>query len=173
MPLGETARRWLAPRRVIGTAGVMALLVRLAAGAVFVAFGVGKFIDHGSELASFRTYGLPLPAVFVATIGVIEIVGGVLLIVGSATTIASLVLAGDMLGAILVSGIGQGEQISLTLAPALFVAMLFLLRTGAGYLALENRDHRWEASSSPESDVVTASMGSASTPRHKRSPPNA
>jgi hypothetical protein len=36
----------------------------------------------------------------------------------------------DMSGAIVVSGIGQGELVSLTLAPALLVAMIYLLRCG-------------------------------------------
>ena len=31
------------------------LLLRLASGGVFVAFGAGKFVNHASELASFRT----------------------------------------------------------------------------------------------------------------------
>jgi uncharacterized membrane protein YphA (DoxX/SURF4 family) len=37
------------------------LTLRLLAGGVFVAFGVGKFLNHASELASFKTYGLPWP----------------------------------------------------------------------------------------------------------------
>ena len=45
------------------------LALRRAAGGVFVAFGVGKFINHGSELASFKTYGLPAPELFVVVIG--------------------------------------------------------------------------------------------------------
>ena len=58
------------------------LLLRLASGGVFVAFGLGKFVNHGSELASFRAYGLPAPGTFVIVIGLIELVGGLLLIAG-------------------------------------------------------------------------------------------
>jgi hypothetical protein len=36
-----------------------------------------------------------------------------------------------MVGAIVVSGVGRGEDISLTLAPALLIAMIFLIRVGA------------------------------------------
>jgi putative oxidoreductase len=115
------------------------LLLRLGGGAVFVAFGVGKFASHASEVASFRSYGLPWPAAFVYAIGVIEVVGGALLIVGLATRVAALVLAGDMLGAIVVSGIARGEDISLTLAPAELAAMIFLLRAGPGRAALDRR----------------------------------
>jgi putative oxidoreductase len=103
------------------------LLVRVAAGAVFVVFGAGKFVNHASEVASFDSYGLPAPDAFVYAIGALEIVGGLLLIAGVAVALAALALAGDMVGAIVLSGIKEGEIISLTLAPALLAAMLFLL----------------------------------------------
>jgi putative oxidoreductase len=112
------------------------LLVRLLSGGVFVAFGVGKFANHGSELASFKTYGLPAPEVFVAAIGVVELLGGALLIAGLLTRPAALALAGDMIGAIVVSGIANGELISLTLAPAELIVMLVLIRTGPGALSV-------------------------------------
>lgn len=116
-----------------------ALIIRVGAGVVFVVFGAGKFTSHASEVASFRTYGLPAPDAFVYAIGVVEIVGGALLIAGLATRIASLLLAGDMMGAIIVSGIGRGELISLTLAPAQLLAMLFLLLIGPGRRAVDRR----------------------------------
>jgi uncharacterized membrane protein YphA (DoxX/SURF4 family) len=109
-------------------------LARVAAAAVFVVFGIGKFTAHESELASFKTYGLPWPEAFVYLIGVVEIVGGLMLLSGMplAVRLAALALAGDMVGAIVVSGIKEGELISLTLAPALLVTMLVLLRAGPG-----------------------------------------
>jgi putative oxidoreductase len=111
----------------------MALLaLRLAAGGVFVVFGLGKFVNHAAELASFESYGLPAPHVFVLAIGVIELVGGLLLIAGMFTRPVALVLAGDMVGAIVVSGVAKGEIISLTLAPAELAAMVVLLLTGPG-----------------------------------------
>ena len=63
-------------------------------------------------------------------IDVIEVIGGLLLIVGLHIMPAAAVLAGDMVGAIIVSGIARGDAISLTLAPAELVAMLVLLWTG-------------------------------------------
>jgi putative oxidoreductase len=101
---------------------------RIAAGIVFVVFGVAKFTRHGTEVDSFRTYGLPEPDAFVYAIGVLEIAGGLMLIAGVLVWGAALALAGDMAGAIVVSGIREGELISLTLAPALLVVMLVLLR---------------------------------------------
>ena len=112
------------------------LVLRLLSGGVFVVFGIGKFVSHASELASFKSYGLPAPEAFVIVIGLIEVAGGLLLIIGVLTRPAALVLAGDMIGAIVVSGIAKGEIISLTLAPAVLGAMLVLLWTGPGATSL-------------------------------------
>lgn len=46
--------------------------------------------------------------------------------------LAALALAGDMVGAIVVSGLARGEIIGLTLAPLLLLGMLFLICVGAG-----------------------------------------
>ena len=69
-------------------------------------------------------------------IGLVELVGGLLLIIGVLTRLAALVLAGDMIGAIVPSGIAKGEILILTLAPAELVAMLVLLWTGPGATSL-------------------------------------
>jgi putative oxidoreductase len=118
-------------------AASIAFATRLIAGGIFIAFGAGKFLNHGSELASFQVYGLPSPGLLVSAIGAIELVGGVALILGLGTRLAAVVLAGDMVGAIVVSGIARGEIISLTLAPALLLAMLLLVWSGGGRHALE------------------------------------
>ena len=107
------------------------LVVRWLAGGVFVAFGVGKFLNHASEFSSFKAYGLPAPGAFVVSIGMIELTGGLLLIAGILTRPAALVLAGDMVGAIVVSGIARGELISLTIAPAQLILVLVVLWSGS------------------------------------------
>jgi putative oxidoreductase len=111
------------------------LWLRIAAGGVFVVFGAGKFVNHAAELASFRTDGLPAPEVLVVAIGIIELVGGLLLVAGVLTRPAALIPAGDMVAAIVVSGIARGELISLTLAPAELVAMAVLITFGSGAYA--------------------------------------
>ena len=120
-----------------GPRAIAALAARVVGGGVFVAFGVGKFTQHASEVASFEDYGLPAPDAFVYAIGVVEVVGGVLLVLGLLTRPAALVLAGDMVAAIIVSGIALGEGVSLTVAPAELAVCLYLLWTGPGMLALD------------------------------------
>jgi putative oxidoreductase len=113
--------------------------LRVLSGGTFVVFGAGKFVNHASEVASFKAYGLPAPELFVIVIGAIELIGGLLLVAGTLTRPAALLLAGDMVGAIAVSGIANGELISLTLAPAELVAMVVLLWTGPGAPAVRMR----------------------------------
>ena len=120
-----------------GPRAIAALVARVVGGGVFVAFGVGKFTQHASEVASFEEYGLPAPDAFVYAIGVVEIVGGLLLVLGFLTRPAALALAGDMVAAIIVSGLALGDAVSLTVAPAELAVCLYLLWTGPGMLALD------------------------------------
>ncbi len=114
--------------------------MRWRAGWRFVVFGLGKFVNHASEASSFAGYGLPSPDALVYAIGVIEVLAGALLIAGFATRLAALLLAGDMVGAIVASGIDRGEAISLTLAPVLLALCLLLAWIGPGRHALGATD---------------------------------
>ncbi len=112
-------------------------LTRWTSAIVFISFGLGKFINHGSETASFRGYGLPVPGAFADLIGILELVGGLMLLVGLVTRVAAALLATDMVGAVVVSGILHGEVISLTLAPVLLITMLGLVALGPGRASLD------------------------------------
>jgi putative oxidoreductase len=115
-------------RRASGVTALKA--ARVAAGAVFVIFGLGKFLNHGDELSSFETYGIPWPEVMVYVVGVLEVVGGLALLVGVGVAPVALLMAGNMVVAIVVSGIAEGEIVpSLTLAPVLLAVMGLLLWT--------------------------------------------
>ncbi len=100
----------------------------VALGLIFVVAGLAKFVLHGWELAAFRRFEMPAPEVTVLVIGALEVLGGVLLTARRAVAPVALLEAAIMVGAIAVSGIGAGDVIpSLTLAPALLVALLVLL----------------------------------------------
>jgi len=106
---------------------VLTLCTRLVPAGVFMVFGADEFVNHGRNARSFAVYGLPDPSAFSYAIGSLEIVGALALLSGIFLLPAAVALAGDMIGAIVVSGIGQGELVSLTLAPAMLVAMLILI----------------------------------------------
>jgi uncharacterized membrane protein YphA (DoxX/SURF4 family) len=103
--------------------------VRLLTGLAFDIAGLPKFVAHNWEARAFDSFGLPWPHAFVILIGVVEIGGGVLLLCDRLTRPTALVLAVVMVGAIVFSGIGHGDVVpSLTVAPLLLAATLFLLR---------------------------------------------
>ncbi len=122
-----------------GYPALAALVGRLAAGGIFLGFGMSKFTRHIAEAQSFDRYGLPAPDAFAYLIGVVEVGGAVLLIGGLLVRPAALMLAGDMVGAISTAGVKDGGAVNLGLAPALLVTMLFLLWAGAGLFALDRR----------------------------------
>jgi uncharacterized membrane protein YphA (DoxX/SURF4 family) len=103
------------------------VFTRFVPAVVFLVFGADEFVNHGRNARSFALYGLPDPSAFSYAIGSLEIVGALALLSGVALLPAAVALAGDMVGAIIVSGIALGELVSLTLAPAMLVAMLTLI----------------------------------------------
>jgi putative oxidoreductase len=101
--------------------------VAVVTGLIFVVAGLVKFVFHHWELHAFRSFGLPWPSAMEIVAGVVETVGGVLLVVRRGVVPVTVVLAVTMVVAIVSSGIGSGDVIpSLTLAPALLLAVAYL-----------------------------------------------
>jgi uncharacterized membrane protein YphA (DoxX/SURF4 family) len=102
--------------------------VAILTGVVFIPAGLVKFAFHHWELQAFEEFGLPLPFALELLAGVLETVGGVLLIARRHVVPISVLLCATMLVAIGASGVGHGDVIpSLTLAPVLLLALLFVL----------------------------------------------
>jgi putative oxidoreductase len=132
-------RRLLVGSRAPRAWGGAALGARLVAGAVFLGFSVGKFTRHGAESAALDRYGLPYPDAFTYGVGVVELVGGAMLVLGLGTRLAALALACDMVGAITTAGRIEGGPVHLGLAPTLLVMMLLVLWIGPGDRSLDRR----------------------------------
>lgn len=113
------------------------LILRVAAGLIFVAFSTGKFTRYDAESDAFERYGIPVPEVTTYLVGGLELLGGLLLVAGFLTRPAALALAGNMVGAIATAGRIDGGAVHLGLAPALLAAMLVLLWTGAGARSID------------------------------------
>ncbi len=105
--------------------------VALLAGIIFFFAGLVKFVFHHWELHAFRSFGLPWPSALEIFVGVLEMAGGVLLTLRLWIVPVAVLLSATMIVAIGSSGIGHGDVIpSLTLAPALLIALLYLLWRG-------------------------------------------
>jgi uncharacterized membrane protein YphA (DoxX/SURF4 family) len=123
--------------KAVTAEAILAVAIRLIAGVIFVSFGVGKFTDHASEVMSFVHYGVPLSGVSVWGVGLVETIGGLMLVPGVFTRWAAAALAADMIGVIATAGRVDGGLLNLGLAPLLLVGMLMLLWTGPGVLSLD------------------------------------
>jgi putative oxidoreductase len=112
-------------------------VVRVVTGVLFVTFSLGKFVDHAKESADFDHYGIPAPEVATYLVGTLELVGGILLVIGLLTRPAAAVLALNLVGAISTAGRVDGGTFHLGVGPAMLVAMLFLVWAGSGRFALD------------------------------------
>ncbi len=100
-------------------------------GLVFVLASLPKFVTFGWELEQFERFGLPFPEVFVIAAGAFELLGGLALIRRQRILPVALLLSMTMVVAIVASGILQGDVVpSLTVAPALLAALVFLTARG-------------------------------------------
>ncbi len=102
--------------------------VAVASGVIFIFAGLVKFVFHHWELHAFQDFGLPFPSELEIFAGVLETLGGVALARCRWVVPTAALLSITMIVAIVASGIEHGDVIpSLTLAPALLLAMLYLL----------------------------------------------
>jgi len=97
--LCERVLSWIAVRP--GTAPGATLLLRMMAGSVFLWEGILKFVYVNQGVGRFTKLGLPLPAVTAHFVGVLEIVGGALLLAGLATRLIAIPFMIEMVVAIL------------------------------------------------------------------------
>ena len=87
-----------------------------------------KFVFYGWELDNFERFGLPAAPAWVIAAGVLELLGGVLLLRRRLVVPTALVLGAVMVVAIAVSGVKEGDVVpSLTVAPALLGALVWLV----------------------------------------------
>jgi putative oxidoreductase len=128
--------------RVHGRAAVPTAVARVAAGVVFMLASVPKFpfagSAHANEMALFVRVGFPNSATLLVLVGLLELVGGLMLVAGLGTRIVAFGLALDMAGAIATAGVQVGGPIHLGLAPTLLAVMLYLLWAGPGSRALDH-----------------------------------
>jgi putative oxidoreductase len=135
--------RWRDPQ----AAPAAAIFVRLLVGGVFVSEGIQKFLyPEALGVGRFAKIGIPAPAVMAPFVGVVEIVCGVLLLVGLLTRAAAIPLIIDMLVAIattkipilLKSGFWAMAHEART-DYAMLLGSVFLLLVGAGRFSLDAR----------------------------------
>jgi putative oxidoreductase len=116
------------------------LVLRLVVGVTFLLHGIDKLGDISGTEQLFSSLDIPAPGVMAPFVAVTETVGGVLLMVGLATPLTGLALAGDMLVALLTQHVGHGffvEGGGVELVLLLGGACLAIALMGAGRFSVD------------------------------------
>jgi putative oxidoreductase len=155
--------RMLLSRRVHGNAAWVAGLLRVVIGGVFTfGFAMSKFTDHAKEVRDFRSWDVPVASVSVYVAGLVELICGLMLIFGVLTRVAALILAGEMVVAILTAGRAEGFGFHTTVPPLMIVGLLFIVYAGGGPVSLDHvvsRRLREEDPDEPDGDPEGPKIG--------------
>src|SRR4051794_24348472 len=118
-------------------------LLRIVVGGAFFMHGLQKLFQMGipGVTGFFASLGIPAPEVAAVVVSLVETFGGLALILGLFTRLAGVLLAADMLVALLVvhrpNGFFAGDG-GVELVLVLGAAVLALAITGPGALALDS-----------------------------------
>lgn len=113
------------------------LIARILLGVILIAHGWDKFQITGLEgiTGFFDSIGIPAAAVAAPVVAFLEVIGGILIIIGAFTRITGIVITLIMLGAAIFAHIAQGIFVSnggWELVGAIGAGTLILAAVGAG-----------------------------------------
>jgi putative oxidoreductase len=112
------------------------LPIRILAGIAFIIHGLPKLSDiAGTE--DFFANMVGLPAAMALPIGLLEVIGGIALLVGALTRIASILLIIEMIGSTIVAKLSRGFVGGYELDLLLMAISISLLLTGPGRISVE------------------------------------
>lgn len=118
------------------------LVLRVVIGAVFAAHGAQKIFEFtlAGTVGSFAGMGIPLPEIAAPVVAFVELIGGILLVLGLFTRPVGILLAIDMVVALvavhLPAGLWVGEG-GYEFVAVLGAGALALALTGAGRFSLD------------------------------------
>lgn len=122
------------------TNGVVTLIARIFLSILFIIAGYGKLTAISGTAGYFAGLGLPLPTVTAVIVGLVELVGGLAILVGFQTRIAAAIVGLFTIGATLVAHMDFSQamnammaQKNLAIAGGLFILALH----GAGLLSVD------------------------------------
>ncbi|MCR4265572.1 DoxX family protein [Nitratireductor sp. ZSWI3] len=118
----------------------LVLIGRILISVIFITSGFSKLTNIGGTAGYFGSVGLPLPLVTAWIVALLELLGGLAILVGFQTRIAALLLALFSVASALVAHFDFGDQMqSIQFMKNLAIAggLLILTASGSGTLAVE------------------------------------
>jgi putative oxidoreductase len=126
-----------------GSAASVAILVgRILISSMFILAGFSKLTAIGATAGWFGAIGLPLPTVTAVLVGLLELVGGLAILVGFQTRIAAIVIALFTLGATAIAHTDLADQAQFLFFQknlAITGGLLILAAVGAGAISIDSR----------------------------------
>ncbi len=118
------------------------LLARILLAIIFIWAGYGKLMSLTGTAGYFTSLGIPAASIVAPLTGLVELIGGLLILVGFQTRYAALVLAIFTIAAALVAHLNfgdRGQTIHLTKNLAIAGGFLALIAAGAGSYSMDAR----------------------------------
>ena len=126
-----------------GSSASVAILVgRILLAAMFVLAGFAKLTDIAGTAGWFGSIGLPAPTIVAVLVGLLELVGGLAIVVGFQTRIAALALAAFTIAATLIAHVDFADMTQFLFFQKNFAivgGLLVLAAFGAGSLSVDSR----------------------------------
>lgn len=119
---------------------LVTLLSRILLSILFIPAGFGKLSAIGATGGYFASKGLPLPEVTAVIVGLVELLGGLAVLVGFQTRYAAILLGLFTIGAALVAHLvpwDQANQINFFKNLAIAGGFFVLAQHGAGALSID------------------------------------
>lgn len=137
MSLNSTAAN---PTVTPAGASAAILLGRVLLSSLFLFAGFGKLTDIAGTAGWFGSIGLPAPTIVAVLVGLLELVGGLAILVGFQTRIAALALAAFTVAASLIAHTNFADQVQLLMFLkniSITGGLLVLAAFGAGALSID------------------------------------
>jgi len=132
----------IAVRRVSEMNSLIVLIGRILLAVIFILAGFGKLTDISGTAGYFASYGLPGGAATAAIAGLIELLGGLAILIGFQTRIAAWVLAAFSVATALIAHMGWSDMMQLIHFQknlAIAGGFLVLATYGPGALSVDAR----------------------------------
>lgn len=126
----------------VSTSSAVVLVGRVFLSSLFILAGYAKLTGLAGTAGWFGSIGLPLPMLTAVVVGLLELFGGLAILVGFQTRLAAIALAIFTLAATAIAHLDFSDQMQVLLFQkniSITGGLLILAAFGAGALSIDNR----------------------------------